>query len=241
MKRLLKFMILSASITVGTVSFAQDKSVKIYGLDIAGLHQKDGQGVYDLVLQKTAEQGVHFELSVLPLKRADKLLENCASCCITPANKSPDFYNYGDDYITSDSMFVAKVFAWTLPDTPSITSLDGLKGKKIGTRMGMIYGKNIDNAPLKFVEAPTIEANIKKLKHKRIDAFIAYTPDAFTSFEDAGEKTYSHSPNHPLAAHEDQVICKKSPQTENFIKSFNSALAVMRHDGTLKALVGEQN
>ena len=220
-------------------SFAND--VQIYGLDIPGLHQKDGGGIYDIVLQKVSEKGVHSKLSVVPLNRAHKNLENCASCCATPANKSADFYDYGDDYITSDAMFVAKVFAWTLPDAPAISDLSGLRGKKVGARHGMPYGKTIDNSALKLAYVPTIEANIKKLKHKRIDAFIAYTPDAFTSFENMGEKTYTHDAKNPLAVHADQIVCKKSPETESFIKSFNSALAIMRQDGSLEKIVGSQN
>lgn len=224
-----------------SASQAYAEGVKIYGLDIPGLHQKDGQGVYDLVLEKVSEQGVKMDVSVLPLIRAEKLLETCESCCLTPANKSPDFYDYGDDYITSDTMFTAKVFAWTLPGTPPISSLDELKGKKVGARLGMPYGKTIDQSNIKLALAPTIENNMKKLKHKRLDAFIAYTPDAFTSFENMNEDVYSHAADKPLAAHDDQIICKKSSDTEAFIKSFNSALAAMRHDGSLAEIVGIQN
>jgi len=236
--------IIKAALVISLIFLApyvHAEGITIYGLDIPGLHQKDGQGVYDLVLKKVSEQGVDTKLFVLPVNRAEKLLKACKSCCLTPANKSTDFYDYGDEYITTDSMFTAKIFAWTLPDTPPISSLDELKGKRVGGRLGMPYGQTIENSSIKIVLVPTIEANMKKLKHNRLDAFIAYTPDAFTSFENMKEEVYSHAADKPLAVHHDQIVCKKSVATEDFVKNFNSTLSVMRTDGVLEKIVGVQN
>ena len=190
------------------------------------------------MIAKVQEEGVGVKLSVMP-PTVLKMLGKCASCCITPANKNAEFYEYGDNYLTTDAMFTAKIFAWTLPDAPEISNLSELNGKKVGARTGMPYGKSIEGSGLKLALAPTIEANIKKLKSKRLDAFIAYTPDAFTAFDNTGEKVYTHAAAKPLAEHPDQLLCKKSPETEAFVQSFNSAL-VMRDSGALTEII-EQN
>ena len=239
MKKFYRNIIATLAISLAPQVIAAE--VNIYGLDIPGLHQKDGNGVYDQVIGALQKEGVETKLSVMPPNRAFKMLENCASCCVSPANKSAEFYEYGQDYVTTDAMFTAKIFAWTLPDTPPISDLSDLKGKKVGARTGMPYGKSIDKSGVKLALVPTIETNIKKLKSGRIDAFIAYTPDAFTAFENSGEAVFSHANQKPLAEHPDQVLCKKSPETEAFVKSFNNALSNMSQNGSLANIVGEQN
>lgn len=108
-----------------------------------------------------------------------------------------------------------------------------LKGKKVGIRSGMPYGNRIEGAGLTLVEARTIEANVKKLDAGRIDAFIAYVPDAYATFEAMGIEHLPHSVDAPIAVHEDALLCRNDKGGEDIVAKFNSALSELEKSGEL--------
>ena len=83
--------------------------VNIIGTDIPGLHQKDGKGVYDMIINQTLLSKGLATLNVLPPARAEAQFESCQNCCFSHANKNPDFYNFAIDFMVSEPINVAKV------------------------------------------------------------------------------------------------------------------------------------
>ena len=212
-------VMLSVTFIFSTSALAQ---VTIYSTDIPGLHQKDGQGDYDKIINKSVVKSGLAKLVVLPPARTVAKFKQCSNCCYSPANKNPEFYDFGANYVETKPMGVAKIYIFTRSGEKVISSLSQLKGKRVGARRGMPYGKTFDNSGLKVELVNTIAQNIKKLKVGRIYAFIAYIPDAYTVFEKMGMKPLPHAKDKPVAVHEDNLVCKGvSP---SFIKKFNKAL-----------------
>ena len=196
--------------------------VKIIGIDIPGLHQKDGKGEYDQIINRILLNSNRATLKVLPPARAESAFKNCNNCCFSPANKNPEFYDFGLGYVQTKPMGVAKIYIWTRKGSSAIHNLSDLKGKKVGIRHGMPYGKTFDNSGLKTESVSTINSNILKLKKGRIDAFIAYVPDAYAAYSEMGIEPQTHAKDKPLAIHEDSLICRGV--SDDFIQTFNKGL-----------------
>ncbi len=102
----------------------------IIGVEIPGLHQKDGGGVYDVILNGILVSTGVASLKVLPPARADAGFEACQNCCYSPANKNPEFYSFGSDTKESDPMDVAKVYIFSAPGKSVYSSLQALRVRR---------------------------------------------------------------------------------------------------------------
>ena len=196
--------------------------IQIYALEIPGLHQKDGGGEYDAILKKAIVEPGNANVKVVSPSRGMNLFSTCQNCCLTPANKNPDFYDFGDDVIATKPMSTAKVYIFTGKNQAVINNLDDLKGKKVGARSGMPYGKKVEGAGLKLFSTSNIENNIKKIDQERLDAFIAYTPDAYTVFEKLGVSPYPHDVDNPISVHPDALVCRGV--STDFVNMINSSV-----------------
>ncbi len=194
----------------------------IYGIEIPGLHEKNKSGEYDKIIDKTLLKSGLANLKILSPAKAEKNFSNCKDCCFSPANMNEEFYDFGKDVIKTKPMGIAKIYIFTGNGQKVINNLSDLKGKKIGARLGMPYGKTFDNAGLKVEMVNTIDLNIKKLAKGRIDAFIAYVPDAYDAFKKLGIPPYPHDKDNPIAVHEDCLVCRDVPA--EVINTFNKGL-----------------
>lgn len=195
---------------------------QIIGIEIPGLHEKSGAGAYDQIINTILVEDGSARLEVYPPARAEHLFSKCTDCCFSPANKNPEFYDYGDDIVQTDPMSTAKIYIFTAAGQPVISNLSELKGKKVGTRFGMPYGETFDKMALKTEAAQTIKANIKKVMSGRLDAFVAYVPDAYQAFKDMNMEPLPHDRDNPVAVHDDCLVCREV--SGEFIQKFNRKL-----------------
>ncbi len=209
----------------------------ILSVEIPGLYQKDGMGAYDKIVNDVLVKPGLASIQLRPPARAEKEFEECQDCCYSPGNDNPDFYDYGDDVIKTNPMNTAKLYIFTGKGQKVLNSLEDLKGKKVGTRFGMPYGNTFENAGLNLEPTKTIENNIKKLDKGRIDAFVAYVPDAYIAFKNLGIASYPHDPAKPIAVHEDCLVCRGVSQ--EVIDNFNNELKKMSESGQLKEMLGD--
>ena len=209
----------------------------VSALEIPGLHTKAADGVYDQIFARISElTGVSIKATPLPPGRAIAQFEAGEIDCLSPADS--DFYNMSGPSIQSKPMNLAKVFIYTKKGSAPVSSLDALAGKRVGGRQGMPYGEAVDKATFKFLLAPTIEANIKKLEAGRIDAFLAYVPDAWDAFSAMGMDELPHDPNSPVVIHEDSILCYDKPVTRALIAQVDAAIDQLRDEAVLKEILG---
>lgn len=212
--------------------------VKIYALDIPGLHQTDSKGAYDRVLEKILPEDNQAILEVYPPARAEKLFSACQDCCTSPANIDPEFYDYGAGVVSSEPMNTAKIYIFVPPGTPVVTSLIELKGKVVGTRFGMPYGKTFEASNLNRYEVSDLSEYIPLMQRGHIDAFIAYAPDIFDMFRNAGLEPFPHRPEKPYISHVDALVCRGV--SDSLIKTINSRLKLLRENGELQEILGDR-
>lgn len=211
-------------------------AVEINMLDIEGLHQSDGNGAYDqllkMILKKSPEP---TNLKLYDPAKAAEMFESCNNCCISPANKSENFYSWKGETVELAAFNYAKIYAFTKSGAAPLESLEQLDGKKVGLREGMPYGDAIDNATFEKVMSPTIEVNVSKLSNNEIEAFIAYVPDAYAAFKGLGIGPLPHNKKSPLAIHTDRLVCRGvSPQ---FIEAYNAEAKNLRKLGVFRMVL----
>ncbi len=194
----------------------------IYGIEIPGLHEKNKSGAYDKIIDETLLKPGLANLKVLPPAKAEDNFSKCTDCCFSPANTNEEFYDFGKDVVKTKPMGIAKIYIFTGNGQKTINNLSDLKGKKVGARFGMPYGKTFDSAGLNVEMVKTIGSNIKKLDKGRIDAFVAYVPDAYDAFKSLGIEPYPHDIDNPIAVHEDCLVCRDVPV--EVINTFNKGL-----------------
>ncbi len=212
---------------------------QIVALEIDGLFQKDGQGLYDQVFAAVNQtSGTDLSIQVVAPARSFQEFESGAAACILPANVNPDFYSFSFETVQSVPWFVAKVYLFTAAGSEPVSDLSALVGKKVGVRSGMPYGNKIESAGLNLVKARTIEANIKKLAAGRIDAFLAYYPDVYATFETAGMEPLPHVVDAPIAVHEDALLCRTDMGGDAIVTKFNAALQKLEESGALADILG---
>ena len=230
----IKLCLSSILLLLSTSLFSE---VSIIGLEIPGLHQNDGQGVYDKIVNQTVVRKRLAKLDVYPPGRAELVFKTCENCCLTPANKNPEFYNFSKDIVESDSMNTAKIYIFVKKGEKTIFKLEDLKGKEVGIRRGMPYGKSFERSNLKTHTVNTIEKNIFLTLTNRIDAFIAYVPDAYYAFRNVRMDPFPHEISKPLAVHPDRLVCRGV--SLEFMNQFNSLLNDLKKTNQLRKILGD--
>jgi len=230
----IKNFLFSILLLLNTSLFAE---VSIIGLEIPGLHQNDGEGVYDKIVNQTVVRKRLANLNVYPPTRAEELFETCKNCCLTPANKNPEFYDFPSPIVETDPMNTAKIYIFVKQGAKVISKLKDLKGKEVGIRRGMPYGKSFERSKLNTHSVNTIEKNIFLTLTNRLDAFIAYVPDAYYAFRNVRVEPFPHEVSKPLAVHPDRLVCKGV--SVEFINQFNKLLGDLRNSNELKKILGD--
>ena len=222
---------------------AFSEPLEIFLGEIPEVHEIDGSGVYDQVLSKVMPSQYPYQLKVLPPKRAIRDFEACHSCCLSPANGNPEFTSYSslNGFVELPPMNIAMPFIFSPYGGDPITELSTLKGKSIGMRHAMLFGKTFFHRAKEFdinlILAPTLNSLFRMLDQKRVSAVIAYTPDAYLFFTENSLKPYPHAKDLPIIIHADTMVCKNV--SELFVESYRNNMKKIRDSGELIEILGD--
>jgi len=220
------------------LSLSCTAEISILSFEIPGLHQKDGEGSYDKIIKALIYPEEEINILLVPPARAKSQFAQCLNCCLSPSNKNPDFYDYGDDVVETLPMNLAKVYIFTRRFTKEIRNgIEGLKGKVVGVRRGMPYGKRFYSANLNLDTVSTLSQNFAKLDRERVDAVVAYVPDAYVFFDEMDMRGYPHAIDYPISIHPDAMVCRGV--SEDFLKAFNYHMKYYQSSGKLKKILGK--
>jgi ABC-type amino acid transport substrate-binding protein len=198
-------------------------ALELYFFNTPGLHVADGSGEYDKLVKKAKYSDV--KIQYYPVKRALDHFKKCDKCCLSPVNKDAEFFSFqGESYIQSKTMGVAKVYLFSRPGLAELKDLKTLKGKTIGAKRGLNYGKSIEESGVVLDRVNKLVQNVQKAQNKRIDYFVAYAPDIFTIFKDLQIKPFPYAKDNPIAIHHDRIVCKKSDETVKFIEMLDEVI-----------------
>lgn len=192
---------------------------EIYATNLDGLIQADQQGLYDKVLKL-----LDFEYQALPAARAENYMVR-DSACLFPVDRR--FLEISAELIQSDPIDVINIKIYSVDG--GLETIDDLKGKTVGLRLGLNYGPKI-NAMQKLIKtelATSLEQNLKKLKSKRVDAVLEFQLDV-EQFVKANPDFVFKASAAPVDVHNDSVTCYDNPVNRRLIDSYNEALRAHR-------------
>jgi hypothetical protein len=193
----------------------------IYAVSIPGVHQQDKKGSYDTAILEAASQFSNpVKLQVWPPRRTFQAFADCENCCLTPASDNPQFVVFPDVSV-SKPIQQARLVIFTKYGSKPITSVEELSGLTVSRRHGISYSKNLQRADINFIFAADLKGSIKMLEQGRTDAFVAFVPDAYKTFEKLGMEPLVHDVESPIAVHEDSLICRGTVG-KAFVAAFDS-------------------
>ncbi|PCJ21687.1 MAG: hypothetical protein COB04_02985 [Gammaproteobacteria bacterium] len=212
--------------------------VRLGAYQIPSLLQTNGGGSYDKVLAYIERNfRYNWRYKVYPAQELDQLFAEEKIDCIFPADRN--FYGVSG-VIQSDYFNLSRAFIYTKPRHEVLVGVESLKGKRVGARKGISYGPEIDGAKLGLIYSRSIEQNILKLVNDRVDAFIAYVPDALHAFKSMNMEPLNHAPDDPLLTIEEGFLCHNNARSRRFIRRLDIALGYIKGDGMLQRMVGKR-
>jgi ABC-type amino acid transport substrate-binding protein len=230
MKRIL--LIVTATLLAGQAHAAP----KIGAQAIPGVFEVDKSGDYDKVLAQIAASGVPLDYVVVAPGRAEAEFKEGKLDCLAPADAR--FWTTQEKLVNSEPLNVAKIFLFSRPGEGPYTSLDPLKGKRLGARRGLPYGPKLAASGVVPELVNEDDQNVQKLAAKRIDAFLAYVPDMWLWAADKKQPLPNHDKNTPFDVHRDALLCRDTPEVRAYLKSFDAQVSKMRSSGELQKLLG---
>lgn len=210
-------------------------TVAVYHLE--GLHTAQTDGAYDKVLKKIKAQGVDFSLHFSPIIRAKHNFKNKIDDCLCPSDASGSFFPFPT--VQSTPINYAKAYIFTRKNEPAISNIQELEGKKIGVRKGMFVDESFaQEVQFEIEQVRDLELNYKKLQAKRIDAFVAYTPDIWNLLGDRELANLNYDSKLSLFTHAESMVCHDTPANRAFIKQFDHELNTLIKQGQIEKILG---
>lgn len=139
---------------------------------------------------------------------------------------------------TTEALDCKEDFVFTRKGAQAYTTLDELRGKRVGITRGYPYAREV-TANKNFVidEALSDEANIRKLMAGRIDAFVLDEKTGLKAFE-ALELTaqMQYDPSKPVSRQEVYVAFRDTPGGRVLAKQFSDGLRKLKSSGRYQAI-----
>lgn len=131
--------------------------------------ESDDKGLVEILLDKLMKKiDIQYDISILPAKRAEIIAKTTENTCVLPIEKSQErevFFSWISPILISKHGFFG------VPSSSFITlnTLNDAYPYRIGSYLGSGIGEYLNSFKYKVDFATQNEANVQKLKAKRID------------------------------------------------------------------------
>ncbi len=195
---------------------------------------EDGSGFAPDMFRAIKQAGqVELKLGLYPFARALNMFKTGeVACCLGGDEQAAlDFFDM--KVIASDPFLMSRMYAFTLRESPKITTVDQLRKQRVGAVRGTVPNiLTVEVPSLKFEFASTTKQNFRKLQAGRIDVFVAY----ITNLPQDILSMLHYDADLLLYANEDKLLCQPSSQNQRYIDQFNMGLRTIQDNGKLKQL-----
>ena len=127
-------------------------------------------------------------------------------------------------FIESDIIFESGQYVFLAQGQLEISSLDGLRGKRVGIGGGSSHEDYLRSIDSKIVLLSDQSSKLRMLQNDRIDAFIGWLPDIFIMEKSALSNPILLRNSLKLASSGSAFVCHNTPQNAVFIKNINTAI-----------------
>jgi len=212
-------------------------SVDIAALEFTGVIQKNGKGLFDLMMKDLAEfSNVSQNYQIYSPARGARMLISGRSDCLIPGSLYPPYYK-GMDVIHSESFASVRYLAFTTPEQKTITEKAQLSGKIVGILRDedtWDYQQRFDLDNAKFVRVTTLEALVEMLYHQRIDVAIHDHSDFISMAEHLSKPKPNFEKNAPMAIDNIVISCHESKTNRAYLKAISPFLQDLIKNNKMK-------
>ncbi|HZH28547.1 MAG TPA: transporter substrate-binding domain-containing protein [Azospirillaceae bacterium] len=220
----------------GTAAPTVAQPIPVSGVILPEILEEPGKGPYfDFAQELAKRSGLQFKINLGPIARAAKTFNDGDALCLYPSITD----NVTAKYVMTQSFNWVKFFVYTRPDTPAISDLSALKGKRVGTVIGYDYGGLVQKQGLTADAAQDEETNIKKLAAGRLDALIGARQDVELALKRLKMAPLNHDATKPVYQIDDAMLCADTPQGHAVVEKVNTAIKSMLAEGAVKPLLGD--
>ncbi len=221
-----------------------DAPIFIHGYELEFRLVKGGTTQYNALFDTLKKEGLNFELKISPVRRTLREFKpETNTSCIFPVSTDvlirtdPDFKN--SNLITSDAVDIVSLRVFTRTGAKVISDLQQLHGKKIAIWSGLNPDTLLSGIDA-HIETTHSELNrVKMLDAKRIDVIFGFMPDVILAAEQLNLPFPIYDKSFALLNNENtSLVCKKTPENENFIMQFNQTIRKLKSNGELKRILG---
>ncbi|MFP5519220.1 MAG: hypothetical protein ACLGGX_04910 [Bdellovibrionia bacterium] len=209
------FVVLISALFFQSIALSMEQP-KIYSVELDGLVQKDGKGLYDEVLKK-----MKIQHQTVPPKRAElRMLDEKA--CMFPVDRK--MIDTDIPLIQSDALLTVNIFLFSL--NKKYNSLEELKNKSLGVRSSINFGKEIHKRlkKLKVNDSKTLEQNLAKLRDRRVEAILEFEEDIAIFLKNNPDFKINLTKGALQLQFDDALTCVDTPSNRSFMKKFNDLL-----------------
>jgi polar amino acid transport system substrate-binding protein len=146
-----------------------------------------------------------------------------------------------EDYEVSDSVYVKRDYAFTVKGKPLLETIADLSGKRVAITSGYPYSEKLmADKSIQFVVTSRDEQNVKMLLAGRVDAFVVEEKSGLKAFSNNGRKNeISYNPAKPLSEQDVFFAFQKNISGKKFADKINTALQVLRYNGTFARIMAK--
>lgn len=139
-------------------------------------------------------------------------------------------------FIESDIIFESGQYVFLAQGQLEISSLDGLRGKRVGIGGGSSYEDYLRSIDAKIVLLSDQDSKLRMLENHRIDAFIGWTPDTLILEQNAIRKSALLDNAFKLSSSGVAFSCHNTPKNTLFIEKLNAAIKAYKTSDQFRAL-----
>ncbi len=228
------------SLCVSTTAYSAEKVVFIT-FPIPLMVVDENTGVF-IELAKSISQRANLDIKidVTPPKRAISKFIKKNGDVIFPAVDI--FFQPKDTYLKSTEIIYVKTdFIFTRKNSPFLTTIKNLEGKRVGLTRGYPYAKILtthDNINFEFANGDNL--NVRKLFAKRIDAFVVEEKSGLKAFENSGNlNLMQYDPTSPVSKQEVFYAFQDNVKGKRLNQLISKALLAMKNDGTFGEIMAK--
>lgn len=129
---------------------------------------------------------------------------------------------------------IQHVSAYLFAETP-LNAEQLVKSSRVGIRRGFVFGRIRSKLNVDFVELQSDLETATFLELKRIDAFIAYLPDAKAAYQSLNKPLPIYDVNRPLYTANEAFVCHKTEQNIGFINKVNPLIRHWQNNRSLNS------
>ncbi len=196
-------------------------------------------GVFIELTRTLADRSkLEIEIVVIPPKRAIAYFQDQRFDVLFPGMDV--YFPPGHLPVKSEELITVKCdFVFTKKGTPMLTTIDDLRGKRVGITLGYPYTRELlDNPHIIFDKAPSDEINTKKLIAGRIDAFVVEERTGTQAFLNTGlQEMVQYDKAAPISEQEVYYAFQDTEKGRQLAHLITQALREMKEDGTFAEIM----